>query len=95
MWLKEEGFVERVRGWWSSYQFQGPPSFILAKKLRALKGDIKTWNKMVFGDVGVLIKERVEELKVLELAVEGRGLSEEEREWKRILGKDLKTALLQ
>jgi hypothetical protein len=36
MWLKEEGFVERVRGWWASYNFQGTPSFIFAKKLRAL-----------------------------------------------------------
>ena len=77
MWLKEEGFVERVKGWWSSYQFQGTISFILAKKLRALKGDIKTCNKTVFGNVGVLNKERVEELKALELAKEGRGLSEE------------------
>jgi hypothetical protein len=75
MWLKEDGFVERV-GWWSSYQFQGTPSFILAKKLRAFKEDIKTWNRTVFGNIGVLIKERVDELKALELAVEERGLSE-------------------
>jgi len=30
MWLKEAGFVDRVRQWWSSYSFQGFPSFILA-----------------------------------------------------------------
>jgi hypothetical protein len=95
MWLKDEGFVERVRGWWSLYQFKGTPSFILAKKLKALKGDIKTWNKMVFGDVGVLIKERVEELRALELAVEGRGLSEAKRERKRIMCRDLERALFQ
>jgi exonuclease III len=67
MWLKKEGFVERVRGWWTSYQFHGTPSFILVKKLKALKGDIKAWNKTVFGNIGVLIKERVDELKALEL----------------------------
>ena len=71
MWLKEEGFVERVRGWWASYNFQGTPSFILAKKLTALKGDIKNWNKNVFGNVGALIKERVDELRALERTVEG------------------------
>jgi hypothetical protein len=38
MWLKEEGFVDRVRGWWASYQFQGTPSIILAKKLGLSKG---------------------------------------------------------
>ena len=37
MWLKEEGFVEKVRSWWDSFQFFGSPSFVLAKKLKALK----------------------------------------------------------
>jgi hypothetical protein len=95
MWLKEEGFVDRVRGWWASYQFHGTPSFILAKKLKALKGDIKIWNSSVFGNVGALVKERMDELKALELATEGGGLSEEERERKRTLCRDIERALLQ
>jgi hypothetical protein len=95
MWLKEEGFVERVSGWWDSYNFQGTPSFIFAKKLKALKGDIINWNKMVFGNVGAVIKERVDELKALETTVEGGGLSEEERERKMQLCRDLERALLQ
>ena len=37
MWLKEEGFVERVRHWWNGYRFSGFPSFILAHKLKLLK----------------------------------------------------------
>ena len=41
MWLKEEGFVERVRKWWNGYCFSGSPSFILARKLKALKEDLK------------------------------------------------------
>jgi hypothetical protein len=77
------------------YNFQGTPSFILAKKLKALKGDIINWNKTVFGNVGALIKERVEELKALETTAEGGGLSEEEMERKRQLCKDLERALLQ
>jgi hypothetical protein len=71
-----------VRGWWASYQFLGTPSFILAKILRALKGDIKNWNTSIFGNVGALIKGRVDELKALEIAAEGGGLSEVERERK-------------
>jgi hypothetical protein len=95
MWLKEEGFVDRVKDWWAAYQFQGTPSFVFAKKLRALKGDIKTWNKNVFGNIGALVKERVEELKSLELAAEGGGLSEEDKERKRLLCRDLERSLLQ
>ena len=38
MWLKEEGFMDKIRSWWDSFSFQGSPSFVLAKKLKALKG---------------------------------------------------------
>ena len=41
MWLKEKGFVERVRQWWNRCCFAGSPSFILAHKLKALKEDLK------------------------------------------------------
>ena len=44
MWLKDEGFVEKIRSWWESYQFYGAPSFVLANKLKALKVDLKRWN---------------------------------------------------
>ena len=41
MWLKAEGFVDRVKQWWDGYSFEGSPSFILAQKLKALKADLK------------------------------------------------------
>uniref|UniRef100_A0A2N9FLS3 Reverse transcriptase domain-containing protein n=1 Tax=Fagus sylvatica TaxID=28930 RepID=A0A2N9FLS3_FAGSY len=44
---------EKIQGWWSSYSFSGPPSLVLARKLKALKEDFKIWNREVFGDVGV------------------------------------------
>ena len=53
MWLKDLDFVNKVRGWWSSYTFSGTPSYVLFQKLKALKGDLKLWNKQVFGDVGL------------------------------------------
>ena len=53
MWLKSEGFVDLVQGWWSGYSFTGPPSRVLARKLKALKGDLKSWNKSTFGNVGL------------------------------------------
>jgi hypothetical protein len=39
MWLKLEGFVEQVKVWWKSYNFQGSPSYVRACQLRALKTD--------------------------------------------------------
>ena len=53
MWLKDPEFVNKVRGWWSSYSFRGTPSYVLSQKMKALKEDLKVWNKQVFGDVGL------------------------------------------
>jgi hypothetical protein len=51
--------VDKVRGWWSSYSFSGTLSYVLgtlsyvlARKLKALKEDLKVRNKQVLGDVG-------------------------------------------
>jgi hypothetical protein len=53
MWLKADGFKERVQRWWESYIFQGTPSYIVACKLKALKMDLKKWNEEVFGNMSV------------------------------------------
>ena len=49
MWLKMDGFKDRVHSWWNRYSFSGTPSFVLAKKLKALKEDIIQWNHSEFG----------------------------------------------
>ena len=51
IWLKVEEFLDKVKVWWASYMFQGTPSYILAKKLTALKLDLKMWNETEFGIV--------------------------------------------
>ena len=51
MWLKVENFFDKEKAWWASYLFLGNPSFILAKKLVALKLDLKKWNEAEFGNV--------------------------------------------
>ncbi|KAG2698944.1 hypothetical protein I3760_07G170800 [Carya illinoinensis] len=66
MWLKFEGFVDRVRQWWSSYQFQGTPSFIFSGKLKALKRDLRVWNMESFGNVGENKKIKMLEIQEIE-----------------------------
>jgi hypothetical protein len=41
MWLQVEGFGEQVKRWWGSYIYEGTPSFVFARKLKALKIDLK------------------------------------------------------
>jgi hypothetical protein len=95
MWLKEEGFVEKIRIWWDSFQFYGTPSFVLAKKLRALKGEIKKWNMEEFGHVRERHKASSEVLKLLDRIEEGRQLTGEEKTGRRQLSRDLEATLLQ
>jgi hypothetical protein len=62
MWLKYEGFVDKVDEWWNSYYFQGSPSFILVCKLNVLKSDLRSWNEEVFGTIERQKKLLMEEL---------------------------------
>ena len=79
MWLKDEGFVDRVCSWWDSYPVHGAPCFILANKLKLLKNDLKRWNVEVFSHVEVWIKKLWKDFSVLENMEDSRGLSAEER----------------
>ena len=76
--------------------FEGSPSFVLAKKLQALKGEIKKWNSEVFGNVGARNKAWAEELELLDSYEEDKGFSEEGfQERRRGLVSDLEASLLQ
>ena len=78
MWLKTAGFTDRVHSWWNQYSFSGTPSFVLAKKLKALKEDIIQWNRSEFGNVGRQKKKLLEALKLLDAKEGELGLSEVE-----------------
>jgi hypothetical protein len=43
--------VEKIRSWWGAFSFVGSPSFVLVKKLKALKGELKRWSIEEFGSV--------------------------------------------
>ena len=53
MWLKVEGFKDLVKNWWTSYNFSGSYNHILDSKLKALKQDLKVWNREVIGNVSL------------------------------------------
>ena len=78
MWLKTDEFTDRVHSWWNRHSFSGTPSFVFAKKLKALKEDIIQWNRLEFGHVGRKKTQLLETLKLLD-AKEGEfGLSDAE-----------------
>jgi exonuclease III len=94
MWLKADGFVEKVKGWWESYQVQGTPSFIFAYKLKALKGDLKKWNAAEFGNVETRLNSLWSELRVLDSLAEERQLTIEERDQHSLTQAEIEKTIL-
>ena len=78
MWLTVEGFSDRIKGWWDTYCCSGTPSFVLAKKLKALKVDLRRWNREVFGDINHRKDRLLESIQALDRIEESRSLSPEE-----------------
>jgi hypothetical protein len=95
MWLSSDGFVDKVKGWWESYHFEGTPSFIMARKLRALKLDLKQWNAEVFGNVLNRRRQAMDDLNELDVEAKVRPLTTEEVTRKFRLVEELELSFLQ
>ena len=87
MWLKFKGFRELLKGWWQILKFHGSFSYILAAKLKALKGILKSWNMEVFGRVEVKKKKALQRVLFWDDLEKQRELVLEERE-ERIMAKE-------
>ena len=83
MWLRVEGFIDKFKEWWQSYNFWGKPRFVLAKKLQALKCNLKKWNKEVIGNVSARKDVALEQLNHWDGLERLRPLSEEDRRSQR------------
>lgn len=83
MWLRVEGFADRIKEWWQTCNFRGSPSFVLAKKLQALKIDLKKWNKEVLGNVSARKDAALEQISYWDNAERLRPLSDEDRRSQR------------
>ena len=94
MWFKVDGFMNRVRHWWLSYQFDGSLSYIFANKLKALKADLKKWNTESFGNVGIKKNQLLYELHGIDRAAESRLLNFDEKLRKESLVTELEQTIL-
>ena len=84
MWLRVDGFMDKIKEWWQSYNFKGKPNFVLAKKLQALKYDLKMWNKGTLGNVLARKDAALEKLNYWDSLERLGSLSEEDRSSQRI-----------
>ena len=79
MWLKVEGFVDKVQSWWEAYVFESSLSYIMASKLKALKIDLKQWNAQEFGNIAYQQQGILHSLHEIETTAETCSLSKEEK----------------
>ena len=93
MWLKSDGFKDRVHTWWNRYSFSGTPNFVLAKKLKALKEDVIQWNQSEFGNVEHQKRELLEALKLLDVKEGEHDLSEVELGERAVLRSQIQNLL--
>ena len=96
MWLKIDGFKDLVRSWWNGYFVEGYSSHCIAEKLKALKKDLKSWNKEVVGNVSSNRAEAFARLQCWEAKEKENPLNPGDMEAKNLALEDYKTwALLE
>ena len=82
-WLRVEGFADRIKEWWQTYNFRGSPSFVLAKKLQALKINLKKCDKEVLGNVSARKDAALEQINYRDNVERLRPLFEEDKRSQR------------
>ena len=87
MWLQVEGFGDLIKRWWEETRVEGYASYVVAKKLKVIKEEIKKWNREVFGDIKVRKYNLMDSINQLDFKEGSSGLSNEELE-KRQADKD-------
>ena len=78
MWLKVEGFSNLGKNWWEEIEVGGFASFVLARKLKLVKEELKKWNKEVFGDIKLRKYNLMGSINELNMKEESESLSSAE-----------------
>lgn len=94
MWLREPNFLEWIRSKWCSMVVTGNPTFVLAKKLKLLKEELKVWNREVFGKVDVKIKKTMVEISRLNQLAAIGGLNDSEEVQRSDIRRELERFLI-
>lgn len=77
-WTKHPSFKSLVDSKWNSYSISGWGSFVLKEKLKRLKGDLKEWRQLTFGDLDKSIDDKKAEIERLDILDDSFDLDEDE-----------------
>ena len=90
MWLKAESFKELLKSLRQNLNFCSSHSYILATKVKALKGLPKSWNKEVFNEVGSRKSEALPKVTFWDDREKDKVLTLEEAEARAVAKEDFK-----
>ena len=76
--METEGFNERIKDWWTSFEFEGRPDFILASKLKAMKTKMKDWSVSTYDNLEKRKKEMLNSVHEFDNTQQSRPLTEGE-----------------
>ncbi|KAL8466930.1 hypothetical protein ACS0TY_035853 [Phlomoides rotata] len=65
-WIEHPQFKVFFLEKWNSYFIEGWVAFRLKEKLKLLKSDLRSWNKVIFGDIDYNIDTKKEEIEILD-----------------------------
>ncbi|XP_071718046.1 uncharacterized protein [Rutidosis leptorrhynchoides] len=77
-WLSKPGFLKLCESYWHNYPVFGWTAFVMGKKLRLLKADLKVWNLSNFDQETVALKNCVSDIKRLKDYFKQRDLNDNE-----------------
>ena len=78
MWLRSEGFSDVIKQWWGEARVYGFASYVVANKLKFIKGKLKVWNREVFGDIRTKKDAALSIINALDLKEDSVGLTSDE-----------------
>lgn len=88
-WTKVDGFMETVVEAWGSVPTDGSPFMVLDRKLRATAKNLKKWSDRGIGNIKLQIAITLEVILRLDKAMDGRNLSAQERDLRKMLKRKL------
>ncbi|KAL5715982.1 hypothetical protein ACHQM5_017730 [Ranunculus cassubicifolius] len=80
-WFESKELFKKIEKWWEEERVEGNPGFVISKKLKAIKGKIKSWVKDEYGKFEDRISKEEKTLQELDLKEEeDSSLDEVDRE---------------
>lgn len=93
LWLRDKDLLEKMQNWWMEDSTTGKQGFVLFKKIKNLKANVRMQESEKFGKCEKCIKRWEDEVMKFELSEEDGLLTNDQRQLKHVAKVNLEEAL--